>query len=363
MQSKDTVETPAPIITMPSKPTKLRVLTVGCGAISKAWLEAAQLHYPDRFELAVFCDTVLAAAEARAREFGTPGARVGTALGPLLAEVRPDVVFNCTVPAAHCTVTTAALRAGAHVLSEKPLAATLEEGREIVRTARETGRVCAVVQNYRYNPGAVRVRQALAAGLIGEVHTLNVDFFRAPRFGGFRDRMRHVLLLDMSIHTFDLARFFSGRDADSVQCLVYNPPASWYDHGATAMATFSLGARAGFNYRGSWCADGHPTSWSGSWRIVGTKGTLLWDGEDRVEVEIVADPAGDGTRTLKPVVPPVDLPPARRGHAGMMGDFLQAIAGGGPPPTAVADNFRSFAMVECAVASAEQGARVAVASE
>jgi predicted dehydrogenase len=200
------------------------------------------------------------------------------------------------------------------------------------------------------------VKQALAGGVIGAVHSVYADFFIAPRFGGFRDAMRHPLLLDMAIHTFDQARFITGLDALAVQCRASNPAGSWYAHGASAIATFDMTGGALFNYRGSWCAQGSPTSWQGAWRIIGDKGTLLWDGEDSITAESVAGPY-DGNGFIQPVeprtIPVPPLPPEKTGHAGNIGEFLDAIRSGNQPQTAAADNIRSLAMAEAAIRSAD----------
>jgi predicted dehydrogenase len=89
-----------------------------------------------------------------------------------------------------------------------------------------------------------------------------------PHFGGFRESMRHVLLLDMAIHTFDAARFLSGEDALAVYCHETNPRGTWYEHGASATAVFEMTNGVTFTYRGSWCAEGLGTGWGADWRII-----------------------------------------------------------------------------------------------
>ena len=63
------------------------------------------------------------------------------------------------------------------------------------------------------------------AGTLGPLTTLHSDFYIGAHFGGFREQMRHVLLLDMAIHTFDAARLLSGADPVAVYCQEWNPPA------------------------------------------------------------------------------------------------------------------------------------------
>ena len=65
-------------------------------------------------------------------------------------------------------------------------------------------------------------------------HVTLADFFIGAHFGGFRDEMAHVLLLDMAIHTFDQARKILGADPVSVYCHEFNPAGSWYAGASSA---------------------------------------------------------------------------------------------------------------------------------
>src|SRR4030042_944212 len=147
------------------------------------------------------------------------------------------------------------------VLGEKPLADSMEHARQMVAAAHNSGKIFAVMQNRRYIEQTRRVRQFLASRVLGPLTTVNCDFYLGPHFGGFRDQMEHVLLMDMAIHTFDQARFMTGSDPSSVYCKEWNPPGSWYRHGASAVAIFDLRLpetenEIVYTYRGSWCAEG-----------------------------------------------------------------------------------------------------------
>src|SRR5690349_14410025 len=115
--------------------------------MSKGWLKAIA-ETPDlasRIAIVGLVDLNLAAAEALRAEFGLDDAAVGTDLAALLGEAKPDLVFDVVIPAARHDVVTTALGFGCHVLSEKPLADTLEAGRDIVARAKSAGKVHAVV--------------------------------------------------------------------------------------------------------------------------------------------------------------------------------------------------------------------------
>src|SRR5439155_24342046 len=103
-----------------------------------------------------------------------------------------------------------------------------------------------------------------------------------------RETMRSPLLLDMAIHTFDAARYLTGADAVAVYCEEFNPPWSWWAGNAAATAIFEMTGGLRFTYRGSWCAEGQPTSWDSEWRAVGPHGTATWDGAGDPMAEVVA---------------------------------------------------------------------------
>ncbi len=307
-------------------------------------------------------DLDAARAEDRAAEFGLNDVIIARDVDDLIDQSHPDLLFDVVVPSARHEVVRAGLAAGRHVLSEKPMAGTLDEARDLVARAQSAGRIHAVVQNRRYVSGIRRIARALKGGAIGDIASVHVDFFLAPHFGGFREEMEHVLLLDMAIHTFDALRCMTGLMASSVYCREWNPPHSWYREGSSAAAIFELESGAIFVYRGSWCAQGLPTSWESMWRFVGAKGSLLWDGADSIRIEALA--AGERKGLFDPVtrVEPPALAESDRigGHFGVMADFVAAVRAGSEPETVSHDNIRSLAMVFGAIESAETGRRVPI---
>lgn len=338
---------------------ELTAVLVGCGGISGAWLDA--LAAMGGVRIVGLVDIVEEAARKRRAEYGLEGAAVGADVETVLRDTAPDVVFNCTIPEAHADVTLAALGAGCHVLSEKPLADGMERARRLVAAAEASGRTFAVMQNRRYGEPIRRLRAYLASGRQGPLTTLNSDFYIGAHFGGFRDRMPHVLLLDMAIHTFDAARFVSGLDPVAVYCREWNPEGSWYDRDASAVAVFEMEGGVVYTYRGSWCAEGSPTSWEGEWRAIGRDGTVLWDGGDGFRAQVVRATGGFTSEYEDVDLPPIDIGPMASGHAGCIRHFLVCVREGRTPETVCTDNIKSLAMVFGAIESAERGTAVPIA--
>ena len=338
---------------------KIRTVLVGCGGMSRRWTQVAK-ELPD-LDLVGFVDIQEDAAKARAEDYGSPDVEIGTDLSAVLDRTAPDAVFDCTVPEAHVHVTIEALGRGCHVLGEKPMADSMEHARQAVRAAEQAGKTYAVIQNRRYQPDIRRLRHFLDTGRIGPLTTVNSDFYIGAHFGGFRDRMEHVLLLDMAIHTFDAARFVTDADPVSVYCREWNPAGSWYDHDASAIAIFEMSDGLVYTYRGSWCAEGLNTLWECDWRLIGRDGSITWDGAEAFQAEAVAETGGFRS-TYRDLEAPAARPDDKRdGHAGLIREFVTCLQTGETPETVCTDNIKSLAMVFGAIESAEQGRPVDIA--
>jgi predicted dehydrogenase len=335
---------------------KVRTVLVGCGGISRAWFNATK-DMPE-VEYVGLVDIVEDAAHARAQEYNLTNVTIGTRLKDVLETTRPDVVFNCTIPEAHLPVTLEALELGCHVLGEKPLGDSMDNARRMVDAALKADRIFAVIQNRRYDANIRRLRAFIEAGTLGPITTVDSDFYLGAHFGGFRDRMEHVLLLDMAIHTFDAARLITGADPVSVYCHEWNPSGSWYDHHASAIAIFEMTGGLVYSYRGSWCSEGLNTTWECDWRVIGERGSTRWDGAQGFAAELVAQAGGFRSEMATVPVPEIDPGDKVGAHGGVIREFVRAVQSGATPETVCTDNIKSLAMVFGAIESAESGRRV-----
>jgi predicted dehydrogenase len=333
--------------------------------MAKGWLRALQSasDLSREVEIVGLVDLDPAMAKALAAEFALDDVIIGTDLASVIEATRANMVFDVVVPSARFHVVSTALKLGCHVLSEKPLATSMDEAKSLLALAAETGRVHAVVQNRRFISGVRRLRRAIEDGLIGDVSGIHCDFFLAPHFGGFREEMDNVLLLDMAIHTFDAARFVSGKQPLSVYCVESNPLGSWYAHGASANAIFKLSGGAVFTYRGSWCAEGRRTSWESAWRLIGSKGMITWDGEEAFEATVAGNEPGLLRGHQERAVPLAPDEDETHGHRSVLADFIDAVKSGRKPETVSDDNIKSLSMVLGAIESARTGLPVSISVE
>jgi len=330
----------------------MRALLVGAGGMGKAWGRNLAAN-PD-VEIAGWLDVREGAAEAAARELGFDVPYCGVSVEQGLKDVQPDFLVDVTTPSAHHDVTLAALAAGVPVIGEKPMAATMAEAKEMVRASEQAGKLYMVSQSRRYNAQAHAYR-ALIGEMLGRLGILDVDFYIGAHFGGFRDEMDNVLLLDMAIHTFDAARYISGAAPVSVYAQEFNPKWSWYRGNASATALFEMSDGLQFTYRGSWCAEGLHTSWEGDWRAVGEHGSAIWAGDKPPYADIVTGSEGfhRPTERVESSVPEI-----AEGISGSLKEFLWALKTGETPNGECHDNIWSLAMVFGAIESARRGERV-----
>lgn len=330
------------------------VVLAGCGQMAHTWVEYTKTR--EDIQIVGLVDIVSENAE-RLKSRYQLSATIFPDLAAALRSAHPDVVFDVASPESRRTLVETALTAGCHVFSEKPMATSLDDARALVRLAKQTGKIYAVMQNRRYHPQIRALTDLVQGGRIGTPGWATADFFLGPHFGGFRDLMDHPLLLDMAIHTFDQARLILGQDPVAVYCHEFNPPGSWYRGNAAAAAIFEFADGTVFTYQGAWCAQGAPTSWEANWRIVGSRGTALWDGSNPPYAEVIVPDASGFQRPTTRVEAALTWR-GQSGHFGCLDAMFAALADGGPPETAAEDNIHSMVMVFGAIASAARHERV-----
>ncbi len=185
----------------------LRAAVIGVGAMGRN--HARVFNEMESARLVGVADADPATAERAGRVFHTPHF---TDVARLLDETQPQVVALAVPTLLHLPVAREVLRRGIHLLVEKPLAFTVEEGAEIIRLAADAGVVLTVGHVERYNPAIVALKQRLAAGELGRVYQIN-----ARRLGPFPARVRDVgVVIDLATHDVDIMRHLTGAEATRV---------------------------------------------------------------------------------------------------------------------------------------------------
>lgn len=329
--------------------TKLKLIHAGLGGMGKAWRDNATSTSPD-FEVVAVVDPSEKALHEGGDHLKVPPDRRFADLKLALAAVpAADAVLTVTPPAVHVEHARLTFAHGLHLLTEKPIADTLDSAKLMVKLARDAGRQLSVAQNYRFGAAAQTLRRVMDEKPVGPLGHGHVDFYIAADFTGtFRESMEFPLLVDMAIHHLDLIRAVTGRNIARVTAMSFRPDWSWYRHEAGLKMLMQLDDGTPFSYSGDWSARGRQTKWNGQWRLQCAEGSVHLDADD-VYVE-----RGErwGKDPSSQHVSPAEL--TENGQARLLRDFAAAIRGGTPTETSGADNLWSFAAVIAGVTSARE---------
>ncbi len=145
---------------------------IGCGRITQRRHAPEYAGNPD-VEIVGYYDRTRVRAENLSKLYG---GQVFDTVEELLANQEIDAVSVCVANCAHAEISIQAMKAGKHVLCEKPMATTVEECQQMLQTARETGRFLMIAQNQRFNTGHVRAKELIAQGVIGTPLTFKTSF-------------------------------------------------------------------------------------------------------------------------------------------------------------------------------------------
>ncbi|GAB7055411.1 MULTISPECIES: Gfo/Idh/MocA family protein [unclassified Paenibacillus] len=205
---------------------KIRVAVIGCGAI------AQRRHIPEyavnpNVELVAFCDPIPDRAQMCAEPYS---AQAFTDYEDMLREVKPDAVSVCTPNILHAPATIAAANAGAHVLVEKPIAATEEEAQAMIEAARRNGVYLMVGHNQRLMPPHRKAKEILQSGKLGKVLTFRTSFGHPGperwsvdgRDSWFfrKDEAIMGAMGDLGVHKSDLIRYFLEDEVAEVAAII-----------------------------------------------------------------------------------------------------------------------------------------------
>lgn len=345
---------------------------VGAGVIGRLHAEVLQ-DLPDT-ELVAVHDTDPAAAAL----LGVP---VEPDLDALLGRHDLDAVAVCTPSGRHAEVAVEVLRAGRHLVVEKPVEVTVPAARQIAEAAAAApaGTVATVISQHRFDPASVAVHRAIAGGELGRVvsATATVPWWRAPAYyasAGWRGTVAldgGGALMNQGIHTVDLLLWLLGEPLDIVaRRATLAHEGIEVEDVAAAVLRFASGALATLHattaaYPGLTVAIA----------VHGDRGSAVLD-NDRLDYfhtaarAGAADPGTTGLRGVGGVADQsgglVGAADAGRhrgggpgtaamaaGHTRQYADIVEAIRTGRPPGVTVADGIRAVETVLAVYAAAE----------
>lgn len=192
---------------------KLRVGIVGAGNIAQSAHLPSYQELTDLVEVVAIADIVPERAQEAAEKFGIPHSYAS--VEELLANEDVDYIDICVWTAAHAPVAIAAAKAGKHILCEKPLAATLEQGLEIEKAVKEAGVQFMLAVVTRYGAEQLKVHEMQENGELGDVYYAKTSYVRrrGTPGGWFTEKALSGggPVLDIGVHAIDRTWFLMGR--------------------------------------------------------------------------------------------------------------------------------------------------------
>lgn len=187
---------------------KLKVGIIGCGGIANAKHMPTIAKMPD-LEMVAFCDVILERAQEAAKKYGTPDAKCYTDYKELLADPEINNVRVLTQNRLHCQIAVDALKAGKHVLVEKPLCITPEEAKEMLAARDASGKILAVGYQFKFSDAAQYVRAETMKGNFGDIYFGKCRALRrrgVPTWGVFTQKKEQGAgpLFDIATHALDM---------------------------------------------------------------------------------------------------------------------------------------------------------------
>jgi predicted dehydrogenase len=313
----------------------MRLGLIGAGKHGSRYARHIRGDFPD-LRLVALARRDAAKAAAAAAEFGC---RTYLDYRELIADREVEAVIVVVPPALHAEIVTAAAAAGRAVLLEKPAAIGVEQGRAMLATLRRHGTPLMVAQTLRYNAVVQALRARLPA--IGPIHALSLSQGFEPSLLAWLDdptRSGGGITLHTGVHSFDLVRFLTGSEAETVACHMARIHTQRTED--TFAAAIRLGGGTLATVTGCRAIGGR----TGHIEIGGEWATLVGDHVTHRAYEVV------GTQA-RPIEIGEPVPTVRAA----LGDFVRALRAGAPMPIPFEEGLRAVAIACACYRAAESG--------
>jgi len=187
---------------------KVKVGFIGCGAIVEGKYVKALSNVPEA-EIVALCDIIREKAVNTSKLFNAPNAKIYEDYKELLKDDSIDVIHVCTPNRSHSPITVDALKAGKHVLCEKPMAATYAEAKLMYDTSVEAGKLLSIGYQYRCLPPQLYLKEMCENDELGEIYFAKAHALRrrgVPTWGVFlkEEEQGGGPLIDIGTHALDM---------------------------------------------------------------------------------------------------------------------------------------------------------------
>lgn len=335
--------------------TKKGIL-IGCGGFGAHWCQfpLTYLKEHSRAELVAAVDVQAEALKHPQEQLGLAAERCYTDLRTALQAHAGEADFAIVVvpPAYHEAVIDAVLEYPLDILSEKPIADTMEATVRIYQKVRAAGRKMSVDMSHRADHDKQSLEHHIKSGDYGRLDYLvgrnTWDLRKFPDWGAFRYKIPNTLLIEGTVHHFDIVRALAGANARTVHAVTWNPPWTDFEGDCNGLILMEMENGVRVFYEGALANASELNGWGQDyWRAECEGGTLelserqlrvvrggQW-GDGRSCVERKLEAGGPWGVTLNAL------------------QFVEWLEGGPAPMTHLEDNLQCCALLFAAIESAE----------
>jgi predicted dehydrogenase len=324
---------------------------IGGGGMAGGWIKSFTDNFSDRIKIIGLVDVNQDILNRQAQALGLSKNQLFTDFNEACAKVKADFCGVATPPQFHVPAAVAAMEHGMPVICEKPIADTLDAAKQMLRTAQKTGLPCAIIQNYRYAPNKQELVRIREKGRLGRLQHIvgryACDYRRYGSWGrSWRHDMDFGLLFEGSVHHFDMLRFLSGGDCETLFGFGWNPAWSSFKHYSSGFYLMRMNNGVHTFYEGNSSAAGITNCWHQEYyRAEFEEGAVEIAGGNQMTIHRVGQ--------APEVYDAPNIP--RFGHEYLFDEFLNWLDGGEPSATRIEDNIKSFALVIAAMETTVDG--------
>ena len=332
----------------------LRFIQVGTGGWGGHWCREVlpRLVAMGKAEPAAAVDVNPDALKNAQQGYGIAPERCYTDAAKAFDEVEADFAIIVVPPAHHEAVVDLAVAKGLHILSEKPIADTMAACCRVCHKVKSAGLKMAVTMSHRFDQDKQSLERLIKSGDFGPCHyivgrnTWNCRKF--PSWGAFRYRIPDALLVEGTVHHFDILRALAGSDARTVYCRSWNAPWGDFEGDSSALVLIEMANGIQVAYEGSKTNATTLNGWGNDYfRAECERATLELDNR---RLRVLSDLSGQRCIEERPLL---DQPAWK--NAWLAELFLNWLAGGPAPPNTLDDNIQCAALLFAAIESAHTG--------
>lgn len=301
------------------------------------------------------------------QDLGLTRAQCFTDVRALLEATRPDFAMIVVPPQAHEAMIDLALEYNCDIISEKPLALSMEACVRIARKVKMSNHKMMLTMTHRMSQDKMTLREEIFSGRHGPIANISGSLTIARQDNDYVDSWRHHMdyyyMFDAAIHQLDILRFLSGSNAKKVFCKGWSPEWAAYDQLAAynVIAEMENGVIA--NYMVSSCSAANLNWWYQDYIRVDCRDSVLVLDQQKLTAHRGRKISWDDNINIlrENIIQDIPLLHGKCwGNSLMLSEFIDWISGGKEPQTTIEDHLYSMTFLFAALESIKTGQEIAV---